>query len=137
MKKKKKAKLTAAGILSGALAASSVFLPGCNANNTLYGPPENFDPSYNDIEELYGPPEMLGALDAETETDIDVSSDYDPDDNKQVPLYGPPGSFDPSENEAMAIYGPPPTELLEPMEDESEAAEEEEKSVPSEEEADD
>lgn len=56
--------------------SSTGYLPLHNIGQSVYGPPEYFDPHNNINEDIYGPPEMFG--------------DYDPQDNVTAAVYGPP-----------------------------------------------
>ena len=81
MKKLTRRGFTAAGILA-ALGAGITALPGCrlircNVPETVYGPPEWFEPSNNEVVDVYGPPE-----------------DFEPDENEAVAVYGPPEWFE-------------------------------------------
>lgn len=67
---------TAAGILAVLSLGSATFLPGCNLQPTVYGPPDDYDPSTNEVEDVYGPPD-----------------DFDPEENEAVCVYGPPEDF--------------------------------------------
>lgn len=82
MKKKGTAKGTAARIAAGFMAVSAFFLPRCNVNESVYGPPPDSPASYN------------------------------PSDNENETVYGPPPEeeYDPSQNMNEDVYGPPPGE---------------------------
>lgn len=96
MKRKMNKKSTAAAIVAGTLAASAVFLPGCNMNTNLYGPPpedlsSEFDPAENVTALLYGPPSIISEDEEETTTDpVDAAPSFTPEENSNAPLYGPP-----------------------------------------------
>ena len=73
-------------------AGVSSFRPGSNAPETIYGPPEMFDPRQNIEEDVYGPP------------------DFDPYENEEPAVYGPPemlDDYDPENNMEEDVYGPP------------------------------
>ena len=96
-------------------AAGSGYYPGMDEPVNLYGPPpfESIDPTREIPAPLYGPPPF------ESET---VPETFDPSDNSNVDVYGPPEWFepsrqqletddikplDPSKNIADPLYGPP------------------------------
>ena len=69
MKKRKRKKITASGIAASVMLAVTSFLPGCNKNETVYGPPEMFgmeDPGDNYNEDVYGPPEYFEEVEEDT-----------------------------------------------------------------------
>jgi len=78
MKKLTRKKVTAAGIIAGAMVASSGMMAGCVSNN------QN--------EDVYGPPEEI---------------EYQTDENIIEAVYGPPEYFEVSDNEMEDVYGPP------------------------------
>ena len=83
-----------------------VFNPATNIPVGVYGPPEMYDPNFNQNENVYGPPDW-----------------FDPEDNIDTPVYGPPDWFDdnvepvnpednveplnPEDNVNVPVYGPP------------------------------
>ena len=111
------------------VSSGSGFNPTNNMQETVYGPPEIFDPSQNELEDVYGPPfpdpddelndEPIvdpGELNDEPVSDPDEKKplnndgrkdDFDPKDNEEPLVYGPPEMFDPSQNELNEVYGPP------------------------------
>ena len=150
MKKLNRKRMTAAGLLAGAMAMSATLFTGCEKNvpTTVYGPPEWFDPDNNVQDDVYGPPEWFNPTDeAPEDIEIDVEEPqnggstegqngqaqqpesgqtnpvdpgpqtdpeappYDPNQNIQEPVYGPPecfGSGDgPDGNIPETVYGPP------------------------------
>ncbi|MCR5794217.1 MAG: hypothetical protein K6G61_02550 [Solobacterium sp.] len=125
MKKRKKTKTTAAGIIAGLMAVS--FSQACifNHNAAVYGPPPSasYDPDDNVNEDVYGPPEEDPA---ETPVTEQIEETYDPAENVPVCVYGPASYFedeepaeetavpqetyDPEENVPADVYGPPPAD---------------------------
>ena len=116
MKKRKKTKTTAAGIISGLMAVS--FSQACvfNQNAGVYGPPPSdaYEPDDNVNEDVYGPPEI-------------IEETFEPSDNVPACVYGPQSWFeeegdpaeetavpapdyDPEENVPGDVYGPPPAD---------------------------
>lgn len=100
---------TAAKIIAGVVATTAICL---NVNGCVYGPPE--------------PRETTGS-----DTDATTASEttFDPDDNQNADVYGPPEDmeFDPSENEGRTVYGPP-EDMIETEEAEDDIVEESETS---------
>lgn len=101
MKPKKTGKITASSIIAGMMTASIAFVPGCNRMEVLYGPPP--------MEDITPAPEETEV----PENNGEINENYDPENNFEAPVYGPPpgdepAQFDPSENEPTDIYGPPP-----------------------------
>lgn len=96
MKKKINKKAAASAIVAGTLAATAVFLPGCNRNVDLYGPPpeelsSKFDPAENENLNMYGPPPIVNEDEEETTfEDGETDTSFTPEENTNVPLYGPP-----------------------------------------------
>lgn len=66
---------------------TAAFLPGCNQNNDVYGPPEDLE--------------------------VTVTPEYEPEENIPVAVYGPPEgeeyiqAYDPGDNVPEDVYGPP------------------------------
>ena len=126
MKKLTRNRVTAAGIIAGAMVASSgMMLSGCakqNVPESVYGPPEmfsvetqtpkpavtqsvQFSSEENLPEAVYGPPEDLGFG---IQVTPDTSEDpYSPGNNQIEDVYGPPQDFDMEENIPETVYGPP------------------------------
>ena len=99
MKKLKRTRTTAAGIIASAMVASS-FLAGCNEQPNVYGPPPetNYSSEQNIPETVYGPPEDIGL-----EQPV-----YPVDENELEDVYGPPvEDFEIDSNELEGVYGPP------------------------------
>ena len=116
MKKLKRSRRTAAGIIAGAMGLSVIGLAGCrpgpmdNVTPPAYGPPTSFiDPETNSTAPVYGPPEWFEnpveplPADPENETgQPSGASSFDPSENEPVDVYGPPEWFDGSEEEPAA-----------------------------------
>ena len=78
MKKLTRKRVTAAGIIAGAMVASSGMMTGCIGHNeAVYGPPPSMEFEENVPEAVYGPPEYF-------ETDENFIED----------VYGPPEYFE-------------------------------------------
>ena len=119
MKKLTRRGFTAAGIIA-ALSAGFTSLTGCELDlvsctpTALYGPPpEDIDPSNNEVVDVYGPPDV----DPSDWDDPDSWDEYDPDDNELIDVYGPPADvdddgddYDEEDNIAITLYGPPATD---------------------------
>ncbi len=102
MKRKNKTIAKAVGVGLSAAAISAALLTGCdwfpipyavygpppmpeesmdqNIPETVYGPPEWFEPENNVPEDVYGPPPF--------------EDDYDPEEELPAPVYGPPEWFE-------------------------------------------
>lgn len=102
MKKLIRRKVTAAGIIAGAMIASSGTMIACvfNQPETVYGPPEylEIDSEQNSMEAVYGPPEDFEAEPAENITEHVYGppevTEYEPDENELEDVYGPPEDFE-------------------------------------------
>lgn len=85
-----------------AIGSAIAALAGCafksheNAPEAIYGPPSDFDSSYNENIEIYGPPEMFDP-DYENPEEID-EEDFDPSSNENAEIYGPPEAFEENED---------------------------------------
>lgn len=115
MKKLKRSRRTAAGIIAGAMGLSVIGLTGCRPEDNLpvavYSGPStpNIDPKINSTAPVYGPPEWFEnpveplPADPENETGLPSGvSGFDPSENEPVDVYGPPEWFDGSEEEPAA-----------------------------------
>lgn len=86
MKKHGLSRITA-GVTAGIMIGTAAFLPGCNQNNDVYGPPEDLE--------------------------VTVTPEYEPEENIPVAVYGPPEgeeyiqAYDPGDNVPEDVYGPP------------------------------
>ena len=133
MKRLKKNRNTAAGLLAGVMAMGAALFTACDKNvpETVYGPPEWFDPTIdpgsNVQEDVYGPPEYFNPTDEEPE---DIEIPVEPEDGGKTPAPDPaqeggqqpgpvqgsdPGPqtapdqppYDPNANIQEPVYGPP------------------------------
>ena len=75
---------------------------------------DEFDPSSEEPQEVYGPPEWFDSnaededeIDSEADSEIDSEDDYEPQEDHQNVVYGPPDDYDPSSEEQQKVYGPP------------------------------
>ena len=103
----------------GSAVAGVAFFAANNIQPSVYGPPEWYDPSYNQNDDVYGPPgpDIFNPDDNETPTVygppewFDDDDDFDPSINDSEPLYGPPpfdeDDYDPNVNQNEDVYGPP------------------------------
>ena len=104
----------------GSAVAGVAFFAANNIQPSVYGPPEWYDPSYNQNDDVYGPPgpDIFNPDDNETPTVYgppewfdDDDDDFDPSINDSEPLYGPPpfdeDDYDPNVNQNEDVYGPP------------------------------
>ena len=97
--KRRRIRLVAAGVLSGA----ALLMTACGEEEgtvqALYGPPpeESFDSSDNIPVDIYGPPvEDSSFEEGEAEEEEDVLTEdesFDPAENIQACIYGPPEAF--------------------------------------------
>ena len=98
MKKLTRKRVTAAGIIAGAMISSSTVLTGCglipslfgvktNQQENVYGPPQEYvKEEENIIEAVYGPPEDF-------EYGEPVEPQFEVDENELEDVYGPPEFF--------------------------------------------
>ena len=93
MKKLTRNRVTAAGIIAGAMIASSGIAAGCAGQNI------------ND--DVYGPPEMLSVDEQTPEPALTQSVQYSIEENIPETVYGPPEMFDTDNNIMEPVYGPP------------------------------
>ena len=103
----------------GSAVAGVAFFAANNIQPSVYGPPEWYDPSYNQNDDVYGPPgpDIFNPDDNETPTVygppewFDDDDDFDPNINITEPMYGPPpfdeDDYDPNVNQNEDVYGPP------------------------------
>ena len=104
----------------GSAVAGVAFFAANNIQPSVYGPPEWYDPSYNQNDDVYGPPgpDIFNPDDNETPTVYgppewfdDDDDDFDPNINITEPMYGPPPfdeeDYDPNVNQNEDVYGPP------------------------------
>ena len=119
MKKLTRRGFTAAGIIA-ALSAGLSSLTGCDLDlvscspASLYGPPpEDIDPSNNEVVDVYGPPDVDPSDwdDPDTWDDPESDDGYDEEDNIAITLYGPPvtdegDEYDAEDNMMQLMYGP-------------------------------
>jgi hypothetical protein len=72
------------------LTVGTVFTAAANLNACAYGPPpDSIRPDKN------------------TDTTTVKTTEYDPSENENPAVYGPPEYFDPSSNQNGDVYGPP------------------------------
>ena len=103
----------------GSAVAGVAFFTANNIQPSVYGPPEWYDPSYNQNDDVYGPPgpDIFNPDDNETPNVygppewFDDDDDFDPNINITEPMYGPPpfdeDDYDPNVNQNEDVYGPP------------------------------
>ena len=103
----------------GSAVAGVAFFAANNIQPSVYGPPEWYDPSYNQNDDVYGPPgpDIFNPDDNETPAVygppewFDDNDDFDPNINVTEPMYGPPpfdeDDYDPNVNQNEDVYGPP------------------------------
>ncbi len=102
--------MTAAGIIAGAMIASSGFLNGCGDNapppddpyssednqlEDVYGPPVEFDEEENIPETVYGPPEdFYQKAESVTPAVTEAPEEFPEEENIIETVYGPPEALD-------------------------------------------
>ena len=104
----------------GSTVAGVAFFAANNRQPAVYGPPDWFDPSYNQNNDVYGPPspDDFDPYNNEPQTEYgppvwfdDDDDDFDPNINITEPMYGPPpfdeDDYDPNVNQNEDVYGPP------------------------------
>jgi len=108
----------------GSAVAGVAFFAANNIQPSVYGPPEWYDPSYNQNDDVYGPPgpDIFNPDDNETPTVnvygppewLNDPDEYDPEINLNEDVYGPPEWFEENENDfefdknmEPTVYGPP------------------------------
>ena len=104
----------------GSAVAGVAFFAANNIQPSVYGPPEWYDPSYNQNNDVYGPPSFddFDPYNNEPQTEYgppvwfeEDDDDFDPNINITEPMYGPPPfdeeDYDPNVNQNEDVYGPP------------------------------
>ena len=92
-------KITAAKIIAGVAATAALCL---NVNGCVYGPAGMSE------ETTESEPTAQETTEETTEeTTTEETTFFNPDDNDDPDVYGPPDDFDPADNEVPAVYGPP------------------------------
>ncbi|SEW05368.1 hypothetical protein SAMN05216413_1001 [Ruminococcaceae bacterium KH2T8] len=93
-------KITAAKIIAGVAATAALCL---NVNGCVYGP--GAVPEETESEQTTAAQETTEETTEETTTEETTA--FDPGDNDNPDVYGPPDDFDPADNDLPAVYGPP------------------------------